>query len=92
MKVYIVLMNYGNCDGDYGRWQSPVFLHRDDAVAFLEAIKAEPETSDRRWKSTDSYQDDRLGPEGAVIFEMEALESFEGFVPNRNDMLFISFG
>ena len=92
MKVYMVTLNYCDCDWDHGRWQSPIFRHRRDAVAFLEAIKALPEDSDQYWKSSDASQEDCYGPGDAVILEMDVLDAFDGNIPSRDSMLHYTIG
>ena len=77
MKVYRVIMSYFDGDHDHGRYESPIFLKREDAERFRQALIDLPENDERKWWTDPGYGPIK-GPEEAYIEEIEVLESWDG--------------
>jgi hypothetical protein len=93
MKVYRVIMPYFDCDHDHGYYESPLFLRREDAEAFRQALIdiANQDPYDKRVWSSDDGSWEGLGPKDAYIEESEVIEVWDGTVKPAGEYLRITW-
>lgn len=89
MKIYRVTMSYFDGDHDHGRYESPLFLRREDAEAFRQALVSVPEGDPRRWWTDDGWYG--AGPERACVEEIEVCENWDGVLKPAEEYLCITW-
>ena len=89
MKVYQVTMSYFDGDRDHGEWRSPLFTRREDADAFLAALRALPRVDRCRWWT--DYWDGEDSMQSARVAELKIVEQWDGSLPPCEKCLFITY-